>query len=99
MGAGDAMETVAKELPNCPTVEVGLNVTAVGGCCGVNVSFAREVTPIHDAVRFAVVFALTMLVGIAMDAEGLPGATLTTAGGCTTPESLVRLTAAPAAGA
>ena len=47
----------------------------------------------------AVVFAVTPLVGIGNDAEKLPGATVTDAGGLTIGELLERLTRAPPAGA
>jgi hypothetical protein len=36
--AGDAIVTVAKELPPVPVVEVGLSVNDEGGCCGVRVT-------------------------------------------------------------
>src|ERR1041385_4841379 len=99
VSAGEAIETVAKEPPDCPTVVEGLSVSAVGGCCGVNVTCACELTPFHDAVRLTPVFAVTLLVGIETEAEKLPGATFTIAGGCATVESLVRLTTAPPPGA
>ena len=47
----------------------------------------------------AVVFAVTLLVGIGNEAEKLPAATVTEAGGLTTGELLDRLTMAPPAGA
>jgi hypothetical protein len=50
-------------------------------------------------VTVAVVFAMTPLVGIGNDAEKLPGATVTDAGGLTNGELLERLTTAPPAGA
>ena len=37
---GDAIVTVANELPPAPVVEVGLSVSDDGGCCGVNVTCA-----------------------------------------------------------
>src|SRR5215217_9302608 len=43
--------------------------------------------------------AVTLLVGIANEAEGLPGATVTVNGGLTNGELLERLTTAPPAGA
>ncbi len=36
--AGDAIVTVANELPPAPVVEVGLSVSDDGGCCGVSVT-------------------------------------------------------------
>jgi len=36
--AGDAIVTVANELPPAPVVEVGLSVNDDGGCCGVSVT-------------------------------------------------------------
>jgi len=50
-------------------------------------------------VTVAVVFAVTVLVGIANDTEKLPASTNTDAGGLTKGELLVRLTIAPPAGA
>jgi len=47
----------------------------------------------------AVVFAVTLLVEIGNEAEKLPGATVTDAGGLTDAELLERLTTAPPAGA
>src|SRR5215204_3800075 len=47
----------------------------------------------------AVVFAVTPLVGMGNEAEKLPGATVTGAGGLTKGELLERLTTAPPAGA
>jgi hypothetical protein len=99
VGAGDAMETVAKELPDCPTVEVGLSVSDVGGCCGVNVTCDCVLTPFQVAVSVAVVFDVTLLVGMESETEALPGATFANAGGCATWELLERLTLAPPAGA
>jgi hypothetical protein len=99
VSAGDAIETVAKEPPDCPTVEVGLSVTDVGGCCGVNVTCACVLTPFQVAVTVAVVFDVTLLVGMESETEGLPGAMFTDAGTCTAAESLERLTTAPPAGA
>src|SRR5450432_122211 len=93
------METVAKEPPDCPTVEAGLSAIDVGGCCAVNVTCDCALTPFQVAVSVAVVFAVTVLVGMASEAEALPGATLATAGGCTAGESLERFTTAPPAGA
>ena len=43
---GDAIVTVAKELPPVPVVEVGLSVNDEGGCCGVSVTCACEVVPL-----------------------------------------------------
>jgi hypothetical protein len=37
---GEAIVTVAKELPPVPVVEVGLSVSDEGGCCGVSVTCA-----------------------------------------------------------
>ena len=42
---GDATVTVAKELPPCPMVEVGLSVNVAGGCCGVSVTCACADAP------------------------------------------------------
>jgi len=47
----------------------------------------------------AVVFAVTLLVGIANEAEGLPGATVAVNGGLTNGELLEMFTVAPPAGA
>ena len=47
----------------------------------------------------AVVFAVTLLVGMTNEAEKLPGATVTDGGGLTNGELLERLTTAPPAGA
>jgi hypothetical protein len=43
---GDAIVTVAKELPLVPVVEVGLSVNEAGGCCGVSVTCACEAAPL-----------------------------------------------------
>lgn len=43
---GDAIVTVAKELPPAPVVEVGLSVNDEGCCCGVSVTCACEVAPL-----------------------------------------------------
>lgn len=51
------------------------------------------------AVIVTGVLVVTSLVGMANDAEGLPAATVTVAGGLTAGELLDRLTTAPAAGA
>ena len=98
-GSGDAMVTRPKELPPNPTVEVGLSVNDVGGCCGVNVTGACTLTPFQVAVTVAVVFAETPLVGIANDTDQLPGATNTDAGGVTAGELLDSVTEAPPGGA
>jgi hypothetical protein len=43
---GEAIVTVAKELPPVPIVEVGLSVSDDGGCCGVSVTCAcNDVLP------------------------------------------------------
>ena len=47
----------------------------------------------------AVVFVVTLLVGMGNEAENSPGATVTDAGGLTIGELLERLTTAPPAGA
>ena len=43
---GDAIVTVAKELPPAPVVEVGLSVSDDGGCWGVSVTCAWEAVPL-----------------------------------------------------
>jgi hypothetical protein len=95
----DATVTVANELPPVPTVEVGLRVIDAGGCWGVNVTCACVLTPFQFAVIVAVVFVVTVLVGMPNEAEKLPGATVTCDGGFTEKESLERVTTAPPAGA
>src|SRR5712691_4377529 len=96
---GDATVTVPKELPPKPIVEVGFNVSDVGGCCGVSVSCAWVLTPFQLAMIVAVVFVVTAFVWIGNETEKLPGATNADEGGLTAGELLERLTKAPLAGA
>ena len=98
-GRGDAMVTRPKELPPNPTVEVGFRVNDAGGCCGVTVTGACALTPFQVAVTVAVVFAETLLVGIANDVDQLPGAMNTDAGGVTAGALLDSVTEAPPGGA
>jgi hypothetical protein len=93
------MVTSPKELPLCPTTEVGSSVNDAGGCCGVNVTGASMLTPFQLAVTVAVVFAETLLVGIENETEKLPGGTNTDAGGLTAGELLDSVTEAPPGGA
>jgi hypothetical protein len=98
-GRGDAMTTRPEELPPNPTVEVEVRVNDMGGCCGVNVTGAVAMTPFQLAVTVAVVFSETLVVGIGNDADQLPGATNSDAGGPTAGELLDSVTEAPPAGA
>lgn len=91
--------TVANDPPLWPTVDVGLSVSVAGGCCGVTVSCACELTPFQLAVIVAVVFAVTELVSIRNEAPGCPAGTLTVGGGVAAAELLDSVTSAPASGA
>jgi len=96
---GEAMLTVANELPLWPTVEVGERDTEAGGGCGRSVSVVCAVPPFQLAVTVAAVGAATVLVGTGKKVEKEPAGTVTVAGGLTAGESLDRLTTAPPAGA
>src|SRR2546425_2237182 len=87
---GAATVTVPKELPPKPIVEVGFNVSDVGGCCGVSVSCAWVLTPFQLAVIVTVVFVVTAFVWIGNETEKLPGATNADEGGLTAGELLER---------
>lgn len=99
VGCGDAVETVANELPPRPTVEVGLSEIAVGATPGRSVTWVDAVAPFHVAVTVAVVVAVTLLVWRGNDTEKLPASTNTDGGGATAGESLDSATTAPPGGA
>jgi len=96
---GEAMLTVAKELPPRPTVEVGDSVSAVGCGCGRSVSTVCALVPFQLAVKVAVVGVATVLVCSGKKVEKEPAGTVTVGGGVTAMELLDRLTTAPPAGA
>jgi hypothetical protein len=98
LGAGDARVTVPKE-PDAPVVELGLRVSDAGGCCGVNVVCPWTDTPFQLAVTVTTVFVVTALVGIRIETEASPAATVAVAGGLAAGELLDKLATAPPAGA
>jgi hypothetical protein len=98
-GTGEAMVTSPDDPPLCPTVEVGVSVNDVGGCCGTNVTGACTLTPFHVAVTVAVVVVETLFVWSGNDTEKLAGSTNTDAGGTTDGELLDSVTDAPPGGA
>jgi hypothetical protein len=94
-----AIDTVAKELPPRPTVDVGLSEIAAGATAGRRVTCADALAPFHAAVTVAVVVVATLLVWSGNDTEKLPASTNTDAGGVTAAESLDSATIAPPGGA
>ena len=94
-----AVDTVAKELPPKPTVEVGLSEIAVGATAGSSVTCADAPAPFHVAVTVAVVVVETLFVWSGNDTEKLPASTNTDGGGVTAGESLDSATIAPPEGA
>lgn len=78
---------------------VGKSVSDVGVGAGITVTCDCTLPPFQLAVIVTSVLVVTLLVGIANEAEGLPAGTVTVVGGRTAGELLDRLTAAPAAGA
>lgn len=96
--AGDAMVTIAKELP-VPVIEVGLSVSDAGGGCGVSVTCDCALAPFQVAVIVTGVFVATALDGMANEMEALPGRTVTGEIALTAGELLEMLTTAPPGGA
>lgn len=92
------METMPHD-PAFPVTVAGLRVRDAGCPCGVSVSGACTLTPFQLAVVLTRVFALTLLVGTPKEADELPAATVTEAGGNAAGLSLVMLITAPLAGA
>ena len=99
VACGEAIDTVANELPPRPTVEVGLREIAVGATAGRSVTGADTAVPVHVAVTVAVVVAATLFVWSGNDTEKLPGSTKTDGGGVTAGELLDSATIAPPGGA
>jgi len=94
-----AIATVPWTEPLAPVVVAGNSVSELGFGEGITVSCDRTLLAFHVAVIVTVVLAVTSLVAMANEAEGLPAGTVTVAGGRTAAELLDRLTTAPAAGA
>ena len=78
---------------------VGSITSDPGATCGISVICAEDEPPCHVAVTVAVVCVETAPVGSENDTEPVPCGTVTTAGGVTFVELLVRLTLAPPGGA
>ena len=98
-GCGAAIDTVAKELPPRPTVDVGLSEIAVGATAGRSVTCAGALAPFQVAVTVALVVVATLLVCSGNETEKLPASTNTEGGGATAGESLDSATIAPPGGA
>src|SRR5205807_1327410 len=98
LGAGDARVTVPKE-PDAPVVTLGLSVSDAGGCCGVSVVCPWTDAPFQLAVMVTTVLVVTALVGIRIETEASPAATVAVAGGLAAGELLDKLATAPPAGA
>ena len=93
------IETEPWTEPLAPVVVAGKSVSDVGFGAGITVTCDCTLLPFQLAVIVTGVLVVTSLVGMANEAEGLPAATVTVAGGFTAGELLDRLTTAPAAGA
>jgi hypothetical protein len=85
--------------PADPVVVAGNSVSETGFGAGITTSGVCTLPPLQLAVIVAVVRVATSTVGMLNDAEGLPAATLTVAGGRAAGELLERFTTAPAGGA
>lgn len=98
MLAAAATVTIPNE-PDVPVADVGLREMEAGCPCGVSVTCVCTLWPLYVPVTVTGVLAETLLVGIWKTMEGLPAATVSTAGTCTAGELLVKLMAAPLCGA
>ena len=71
----DATRTMPFE-PAVPLVDVGLRVSESGACWGINVICVCSVAPFKLALMVTTVFVATAPVGMLMELEKLPGATV-----------------------
>ena len=92
------MVTIAVE-PPAPVTVAGLKLMEAGWPCGVTVICDWTFVPFQPAVMVASVFAATVFVGTATATDVSPAAMFAIAGGMAADELLVRLIAAPPAGA
>jgi hypothetical protein len=98
----DALDATATDPctePLAPVVVAGKSVSEVGFGEGATVSSVWTLLPFQLAVMVTGVLVATSLVGMEKEADGLPAATVTVAGGLAAGELLDKLTTAPAAGA
>jgi hypothetical protein len=86
--------------PAVPLVDVGLRVRESGACCGVSVICVCSIAPFRLALIVTTVFVVTAPVGMLMELEKLPGATVVLEGTLTRAGLLLeRATPVPPAGA